>query len=418
LSTTANRLSNAFATLWISETISLFGAQLSLLALPTLAILSLHASAVQVAILSALNSVPFMLFGLYAGVVADRSRRKGILIAANLVRAASLAVISVLGYVHVLTIAELYAAALVIGVATVFFDVSYQAYVPALVDPSQLIGANSRLQASASAAQVVGQPLAGALIQIVGAASTVLLNAGSYVASLLLLTSIRDREPPVARKPGRNVLAEIREGFAAVRNVDGLPVFISSSAIANVGHGLALPQMLVFLYGSLHAAPAFVGILSGVAGAGMLIGSLVSGRVERSMSLVTLLVAALAVVAASYAVIPLGALPVAGAAILAVSALVRAVALTIYNVNQLSYRQRNVPAELQGRVNATARTIVWGTLPLGNLAGGFIAARFGAGNAIAFAGAIAFVSAAPLLVFRPRRGAAAASGAAVSGEAL
>jgi MFS family permease len=413
LSTTPNRLSNAFATLWISETISLFGAQLSLLALPTLAIIALHATAVQVAILSAMGSAPFMVFGLYAGVVADRSRRKRILIAANLVRAASLAAVSLLGHTHALTIAELYAAGLTIGIATVFFDVSYQAYVPALVGPHQLVGANSRLQASASAAQVVGQPLAGAIIQIAGAASTVLFNAGSYLASLLLLTAIRDREAPVPRKPERNVLREIREGFRAVGEIDGLPVFIAASAIANVGHGIALPQLLVFLYDSLHAAPTVVGVLSGVAGVGMLCGSFLSGAAARNVSLVALLVTATVVVAASYAVIPLGALPVVGIAILAASALIRAIAMTLYNVNQVSYRQRSVPADLQGRVNATARTIVWGTLPLGNLAGGLLATRFGPGNAIALAALVVFASAAPLLAFPRRR---AIAPAAANGE--
>jgi MFS family permease len=414
LSESSNRLSNAFTTLWVSETISLFGAQLSLLALPTLAIIVLHASAVQVAILSAMNSVPFMLFGLYAGVIADRSRRKRILIAANLARALALALVSALGWAHALTIGEIYAAALCIGIATVFFDVSYQAYVPALVGSGQLVGANSRLQGSASAAQVVGQPLAGAVIQLVGAAATVLFNAGSYLASLLLLASIREREAPVPRRAVRNVPAEIREGFHAVKNIDGLPVFISSSAIANIGHGIALPQMLVFLYGSLHAAPTVVGLLSGIAGVGMLGGSFLSGTVERKVPLVTVLVTSLVTVAASYAVAPLGALPFAGIAILGVAALVRAVAMTLYNVNQVSFRQRSVPADLQGRVNATARTIVWGTLPLGNIAGGFLAARYGAGSAIALAGVLVLASAGPLLAFPQRR--APAKGAALNGE--
>src|SRR2546425_10393552 len=162
-----------FLKLWTGETVSVFGSQVTLLAVPTVAILILHAGPFQVGLLSALEFLAFPTLGLVAGVYADRLRRRPIMIVCDLGRMLALGSIPLAFVLNLLTLEQLYIVALLTGVFTVFFDVSYQSYLPALVDRPNLIEGNTKLEITRSTAQVAGPAVAGLLIQWIGAAKAV-----------------------------------------------------------------------------------------------------------------------------------------------------------------------------------------------------------------------------------------------------
>src|SRR2546423_3046387 len=189
-----------FLKLWAGDTVSQFGSQVTLLAVPTVAILVLHAGPFQVGLLSALEFLAFPTLGLVAGVYADRLRRRPIMIACDLGRMLALGSIPVAFLVNALTLEQLYLVALLTGIFTVFFDVSYQSYLPVLVDRPNLVEGNTKLEVSRSVAQVSGPAVAGFLIQWIGGARAVAVDALSFLVSAIALSAIKTSEPEP--KPG------------------------------------------------------------------------------------------------------------------------------------------------------------------------------------------------------------------------
>jgi len=185
-----------FLRLWSGQTVSLFGTQVTMLALPLTAMQLLDASAGQLGILNALEYLPVACVTLLAGVLADRVRRRGLLIVSNLCRAVVLAAVPVAAWTGHLNIAILYAVAFVTGVFTAQFDVAYQAYLPTLIEKRLLVDGNSKLQASQSIAQTAGQGLSGVLIQLLTAPIAIVVDSASYVVSIVTLLAIRSVEPP------------------------------------------------------------------------------------------------------------------------------------------------------------------------------------------------------------------------------
>ncbi|HZD68560.1 MAG TPA: MFS transporter, partial [Actinomycetes bacterium] len=172
-----------FMRLWTSQSVSRLGSQVSLLALPLVAITVLHASTFEVGLLSTAEFAPFILVGLPAGVWVDRLRRRPLLIAGDVGRALALASIPLAYWLDALSIGQLYAVGLLTGVLTVFFDVAYQSYLPSLVEREQLVEGNAKLEISSSGASIAGPGLAGGLIQLVTAPFAVLADAASFLAS-------------------------------------------------------------------------------------------------------------------------------------------------------------------------------------------------------------------------------------------
>src|SRR5438067_8108996 len=194
-----------FLKLWAGQTISEFGTQFSLIALPLTAIYVLHARAFAVASLTIFEQLPFLLFALPAGVWVDRLARRPILIIGDAGRAVALASIPIAYAAGVLHIWQLFTVAFVVGVLTVFFDVAYQSYLPSLVARDQLVEGNSKLQASASVAQLAGPGVAGPLIKLVTAPYAILVDVASFIASSAFVLSIRrpDLAPSEpAERPG------------------------------------------------------------------------------------------------------------------------------------------------------------------------------------------------------------------------
>jgi hypothetical protein len=385
-----------FLKLWAGETVSQFGSQVTLLAVPTVAILILHAGPFQVGVLSALEFLAFPTLGLIAGVYADRLRRRPIMIGCDLGRLLALGSIPVAFAFGVLTLEQLYVVALLTGIFTVFFDVSYQSYLPALVDRPNLIEGNSKLEVTRSAAQVSGPAVAGLLIQWIGGARAVAIDAISFLASAIALATIRKPEPepqPGTASGASGFIPEMREGIDVVFKSPILWRIASCTGTTNFGSNMIFGAVfLVFAYRDLHLSAGVVGIIFGISSVGGLLGAFLASWAARTLGLGTTLGVAIVVGGLAELATPL-ALIGAPVIVLSTLGLIANVTIPVYNINQVSLRQSITPDRVQGRMNATMRTIVWGTLPLGAFFGGILGTAIGVVNTILLGGAISALAA-------------------------
>ena len=370
-----------FLKLWSAETISQVGSQVSGLAIPLVAIITLHASAFQVALLSVVEFLPFILVSLPAGVWVDRLRRRPILIIGDFGRAALLASIPIAYAFDALTMGQLYVVGFLVGILTVFFDVAYQSYLPSLVARDQLVDGNSKLEISRSGAQLAGPALAGALIQALKAPMAVLVDALSFVASgIFVLTIRKDEEVPVRedtaeptrrRSPFTGMRGELSEGLRYVFGHRYLRWIAASTATFNFCGNVMGAIMLVYAVRSLHLTPGQIGLIFAIGNVGYLVGALTSNRIAARLGIGPTIVVGAAMGMAAL-LVPLA--PVTGPIpFLIASQAIIGFGLPVYNVTQVSYRQAITPERLQGRMNSVMRFIVWGVIPLGNLLGGVIA---------------------------------------------
>src|ERR1700728_4583567 len=208
-----------FNKLWLGQGISSVGSQVTLLALPLTAVLYLHASTIQVGLLSAAGLLAYSGPSLVFGVLADRMRRRPLMIFADMGRTVVIALIPVLAWTHSLSMPVMYAVALIQGCLTVVFDVSYRSYLPGLVGKDALLAGNSRLQGTQSVAQVLGPGLSGTLMELLGPPFALVGDAASFVSSWASLLAIRTPEPPPepgqvdAERGFRAVFAEVKAGL-------------------------------------------------------------------------------------------------------------------------------------------------------------------------------------------------------------
>jgi len=368
-----------FLKLWSGQAISEIGSQISMLALPTVAILLLGATPFQVGLLAALETLAFPALGLFAGVYVDRLRRRPIMIACDLGRLLALASVPVAFAFNVLTMEQLYVVALVTGVGTVFFDVAYQSYLPALIARGDLVEGNTKLQVTGSAAQMAGPALAGFLIQLFGPARAVAADAASFLVSVVSLWWIRRPEPspnPATESGRRGFFFEMWEGIQVVFGNPTIWKIAGSTSTSNLGSNVFFAVYLIFAYRVLHLSPGTIGIIFGAGAVGGLLGALSASWIARHIGLgptlfVTIVSGGLALI-----LVPLAQFGWAVPLLLA-STVIGSFTNPVYNINQVSLRQAITPDRVQGRMNATVRTVIWGTMPIGAFLGGVIGSAYG-----------------------------------------
>jgi MFS family permease len=379
-----------FLKLWSAETISQFGTQVSQLALPLVAILILDASTFEVAALGTVEFLPFILFTLPAGVWVDRLRRRPILIIGDFGRAALLATIPVAYVADVLTLWQLYVVGFGVGVCTVFFDVAYQSYLPSLVARDQIIEGNSKLEISRSSAQVGGPGLGGAVVEIFTAPYAVLLDAVSFVSSGLFLLRIRTEEeaPVVATVDGRrtSLWTELKEGLRFVLGNPYLRAQAGCTATSNLFSSVGFAIILVFLVRELGLSAGVIGIVFSIASAGSLLAAFTAMRLSQRFGIGPTTIAVGMLWGPPSFLIAFA--PTGNSAIpfLIAAELVFGFTVVVYNIVQVSYRQAICPPRLQGRMNSVMRFIVWGTIPIGTLAGGVLGSWVGLRETIVIGG--------------------------------
>jgi MFS family permease len=399
--------------LWTAATVSLFGTQVSQIAIPFIAAVVLHASPGEVGLLTTIDFLPFILFTLPAGVWVDRFPKKSILVFGDLGRAAMLLSIPIAWWLDALTIWQLYIVGFVNGTMTVFFDVADLSYLPTILDREDLVDGNAKLQISQSSAQILGQPVGGGIVALLTAPVAVLIDAVSYVGSAGLILSIRetarraagvvgagpdvaaateadDVAPPPASGVSVAVEATAAEASqttgvgaldapAGMRSqvMDGLRYILrheylgnvaATTAAANLFGNIGMAIFPVFAYRELAMSPAAVGTVGGIGGAGVLIGALIATRVQRRLGIGRTIVLTAAVFGPVGLLIPL-ATPELALVFLSTSFFIASIGNVVYNVSQVSLRQAITPEHFLGRMNATMRFLVWGTIPIGSLIG-------------------------------------------------
>jgi MFS family permease len=382
-----------FLKLWASETFSAFGGQFSQVALPFIAVPILHATSFELGILNAVSTAPFLIFGLYAGVWADRHRRRPILVTANVGRCFLLGSIPLAFLAGLLNMPFLYLVSFLVGFFQAFFDIAYQSYLPSLVRRNQLVEANSKLESSRVTATVTGPGIAGFIIGIITAPIAIAIDAVGFLGSALSLSRIEHDEEIRLDVSRLSVLSQIREGLSVVLGDKRFRSIAGSTATSNFFSAALGPVATVYLIDENLAAlnlglgldALTFGIIFAIAGIGGLLGVFFAGRLAKKAGvgyaiILSMLLSGLGLFSVYFAapslsdpITTLGGFALTtNALVLMAGNFVTFFSVVVYNVNQVSLRQAIVPLRLQGRMNATMRFIVWGVIPLGAIVGGLL----------------------------------------------
>lgn len=365
-----------FRRLWIGDGLGRLGGSVALLALPVLAATVLEASTWQVTLLSTFAGLPLLVIGLPVGAWADRMRRRPVLVVANLGRAAALAWVPVAAVLGLLTVEQLYIVELLVGVGTVFFDVSQGAYLPALVGRSRLVEANGRLAANHTVAHSAGPSVGGQVVQWLGAPLAVAGAALGFLWSAVWIASIRAPEPPPRTDESRHLTREIRDGLRFVLNQPFIRATTVHATTAVLFLATRYAVEVLFLLRTVGLSPSGIGVLMTISGLGAVAGAATASRIAHLVGRTrTVLLCGLTMGLASL-LIPLTGRG-AGLVCYALGAGAVSLSITVHNVTGVSLRQHLCPDALLGRMNATSRFLAWATLPLGGLLGGALGTAFG-----------------------------------------
>ena len=381
--------------LFAATTVSQVGFHITALAVPLVAIITLDAGAFEVGVLAAVSMAPFLLVGLPAGAWVDRMRRRRVLIAGDLGRAGLLVTVPVAGWVGALTIWHLYAVAFGVGVFTVFFDVAYQSYLPHLVGRAHLVEGNARLESVRAVAQLAGPALAGQLVRLLTAPVALLVDAVALAGSALFVTRIRKPEQRPARAPDARLLREIGQGLRFVLGHRLLRAIVTCTASFNLLAAAYGPMMLVYLERDLAQDAGTIGLVLALLGAGGLAGALLARRFAGLIGQGPAIWVSAALSAPFMLLLPLLAEPGWRLWVAAAGGAVASVGVVVYNITQVSFRQAITPDHLLGRMNATIRFLVFGTIPVGGVLGGAL------GEVLGVRGALLVAALGQCLAFLP-----------------
>jgi MFS family permease len=344
-----------------------------------------------------MQRLPFLLVALPAGVWVDRLRRRPVLIACDVGRAVLLAWPPLAAVLGVLDLTQLLAVGLGVGALTVIFEVARGSYLPSLIGRDRLAEANAATQTSQSISEVAGPSIGGVAVQLLTAPGAVAIDALSCLWSAAWLATIRKREAAPARPSERHLLRELREGMAFVLREPSIRAIAAGTGLTNFFYSIGYAMLLVLLARDLQQQPGVIGLLFSAGSVGGLVAALASGWTIDRLGQGRALWCSVLLAAGAQLLYPLAGrdwrLGLVAAGLFAVTA-----ALTTYNITQITLRQRLCPDHLLGRMNATVRFFIWGTLPLGTLAGGALASWVGVREALVVAGVGTILATVPLLL--------------------
>lgn len=365
-----------FRLLWMGDTVSVFGMQVVGFAMPYVAIRVLDADEMQMGTLAALEMLAFLLIGLPAGAWVDRWRKKRVIVLGDLARAALLLTVPLAFAGGWLGMWQLYVVAFLTGCFTVFFDVANQSYLPELVQSEQIGEGNAKLQASQQVAIVSGPALAGQLVRLVPSPFVLAVTAVAMALSSVLVSRIRHQEPdpdPGARRPLRT---EIGEGLSFVLGHPLLRRIVMCTGTTNFASSAVGALFMLFALRELGIGAPTLGLILGLGGAGGLLGALTAERFGRLVGEGRAIPLAALIGGLAACSVPLAAsLPTVPTLLVGWSLVSWAV--VVYNIAQVSFRQRLCPKPLLGRMNASIRFLVWGPMPIGAFLGGVVAREIG-----------------------------------------
>jgi MFS family permease len=367
-----------FVTMWSGQALSQFGAQITELALPVLAVLTLQATEWEVGLLGAAQVAAFLIVGLPAGAWIDRMRKRHVMIWADVIRAVALAALPLLAVLGVLEIWHMIAVALVMGIATVFFDVSNQSIIPSLVRTDQIAEANGKLQSTEQLAGLAGPAVGGWLVGVLAAPLAILLTVCTYVASFIALLFTKDHEIRRAPEDHQPLLTEIGEGLRWVFGNPLLSRIVGTTGMANFFGTIATTLLPIFVLRELGLTPAMLGIVFSLSAVGGLIGAIATPRiVARIGEARAIPLSAIAFCLVPFFLPAISLVPALAFPLLVAQFFVMSFTVLLYNITQVTFRQRITPRRLLGRMNASIRFVVWGVMPVGALIAGALGTWIG-----------------------------------------
>jgi MFS family permease len=367
-----------FLRMWTGQALSQFGAQITELAIPVLAVVVLQATEFEVGLLTASGVAAFLVVGLPAGAWIDRMRKRHVMIAADLIRAIALAVLPLLWWLDVLQIWQLYAVALVMGIATVFFDVSYQSLIPSLVRSPQIAEANGKLESTAQVAGIAGPAAGGWLIGILTAPIAILGTVFTYLASFVALMLTRDREERPNAHERAPITKEIGEGLRWVFGNRYLRRIVGTTGLSNFASNISFTLLPIFLLRELGLSPASMGLIFALGSVGGLLGAVATPRVVRRIGEARAIPVSAIGFSLSAVLLPVAAvIPALAFPLLIVQGFLSGFTVLLYNITQVTFRQRITPPRLLGRMNASIRFVVWGVMPIASLLAGALGTWLG-----------------------------------------
>jgi MFS family permease len=367
-----------FRNFWLGQTISVFGDQVTLLAIPIVAVLILDAQPAEMGLLTAAGLLPHLLFSLPAGVWLDRvARRRRLMIVVDIARAALIATIPIAYVFGLLTLAQLYVVTFAVGTLAVVFDISWNTLFVAVTPRQDFVAANSLLNGSRSLAYVVGPSIGGLLIQFVGAAVTMLTDAVSFLASAVFLGRVKAEEPPIEHV-AQGIRAQLATGLRFISRDPIMRPSLLSVATVNLFNFAFSALFILYATTYLLVEPGLLGLALGAGAVGGVFGALVAGRIGRRIGLGPAYALGLVLFPVSLVAIPLvsGSLPVV-LAMLALTEFGAGFGVMILDINAGTIIQARTPDAIRGRVSGAWRFINYGVRPIGALIGGLAGAAIG-----------------------------------------
>jgi MFS family permease len=364
-----------FRRYWSGQTISLFGDQISAIALPLVAVLALHARAAQMGFLAALVWLPSLLFGLHAGAWVDRrGRRRATMIGADLGRAALLVSIPVSYEFGVLTIWLLYGVAFGVGVLSVLFTVSDPTLFVSIVPDDKYLEGNSPIYGSRALSFVGGPSVGGALVQFLTAPFAVLADAASFVGSAFFLARIRPTEPPTA-EPGKGTLSA---GARFIKNSRLVRASLFAVSLINFFNFVFIALFVLYATRYLHVPPGLLGLVLGIGAIGGVVGALVTKRLANSLGVGRVYTIACLVFTAPLLLVPLAGGPRPVILVMLMTAeFISGFGVMVLDISIGSILLAVIPDDLRSRVSGAFQAVNYGTRPLGALAGGILGTVIG-----------------------------------------
>ncbi|WP_457099583.1 MFS transporter [Microbacterium sp. P5_E9] len=367
-----------FLTLWSGQALSQFGSQITGLALPVLAVLILDANEWEIGVLGASEFAAFLVVGLPAGAWIDRMRKRHVMIWADAVRAVALGALPILAAFGALEIWHMYLVALIMGVATVFFDVSNQSFIPSLVRSDQIAEANGKLQATEQLAHLAGPAAGGWLIGVFTAPIAIIIDAGTYVASFFTLLFTKDHEKLRSPEDHAPLLKEIGEGLRWVFGNPLLRRIVGTTGVANFFGTISQTLLPIFVLRELGLTPAMFGLVFSISAIGGLLGAIATPRIVARIGEAR----AIPLSAIGFCLVPfflpaISLVPELAFPFLVIQFFFASFTVLLYNITQVTFRQRITPPRLLGRMNASVRFVVWGVMPIAALLAGALGTWIG-----------------------------------------
>ncbi len=363
-----------FRNFWLGQTISVFGDQITLLAIPVVAVLVLDAQPAEMGLLTAVGLLPHLLFSLPSGVLLDRvARRRRLMIAVDIARALVIATIPLAFVFGLISLPQLFIVTFLVGTLAVLFDISWNTLFVAVTPRQDFVSANALLNGSRSLAYVAGPSVGGVLIQVLGAPLAVLTDAVSYLVSALFLGRVKAVEPA-----GQSIRFQLATGLRFIFGDSIMRPALLSVATVNLFNFAFAALFILYVTTNLAVEPGLLGLALGSGAVGGVIGALLANRIGRRIGLGPAYALGLFIFPASLIAIPLvtGSLPVV-LTMLFITEFGAGFGVMILDINAGSIIQGRTPDAIRGRATGAWRLINYGVRPIGALLGGALGAAIG-----------------------------------------